>query len=220
MSGRGERFRRGERYTIPHRMPDSVPLSLLRAGVISDIRHAEDGVPLICGEWVTDAGIHYLDSILDDPEYEHFNTPQDFYRKSWREGLTSTQPESKVEDMASIRSTKSKAAELRAEADRLAAERELVLARIAEAEAAASKFNEPGPNSKVLIEATFPGSYAQRTAGEKTTYEYLAMRIDNPRSTGDNWYVTGQKGKTNWAAILRLVENAREVEIFDLDFER
>lgn len=112
----------------------------------------------------------------------------------------------------SIRSTKSRAAELRAEADRLAAERELVLARIAEAEAAASKFDEPAPGSKVLIEARFPGG------GHK--YEYLAMRTENPRSVGDNWYVTGQKGKTNWAAILRLVENAREVEIYDLDFRR
>lgn len=112
----------------------------------------------------------------------------------------------------SIRSTKSRAAELRAEADRLAAERELVLARIARAEAAASKFDEPAPGSKVLIEARFPGN------GPK--YEYLAMRTENPRGAGENWYVTGQKGKTNWAAILRLVENAREVEIFDLDFHR
>lgn len=120
----------------------------------------------------------------------------------------------------SIRSTKSRAAELRAEADRLAAERELVLARIAEAEAAASKFEEPGPGSKILIEAVFPGSSRQRAAGEKTKYEYLAMRIENPRAGGENWYVTGQKGKTNWAAILQLVENAREVEIYDLDFHR
>lgn len=115
--------------------------------------------------------------------------------------------------MASIRTTKSRAAELRAEADRLAAERELVLARIAEAEAAASKYEEPEPGSKVLIEATFPGS-------GRTKYEYLAMRTENPRADGSNWYVTGQKGKTTWANILRLVENAREVEIFDLDFER
>lgn len=115
--------------------------------------------------------------------------------------------------MASIRSTKSRAAELRAEADRLAAERQLVLARIAEAEASASKYDEPEPGSKVLIEAKFPGS-------GRTTYQYLAMRTENPRETGENWYVTGQKGKTNWEAILRLVENAREVEIYDLDFQR
>lgn len=120
----------------------------------------------------------------------------------------------------SIRSTNNRAAELRAEADRLQAERELVLARIAEAEAAARKYDEPGPGSKILIEAVFPGSYRQREAGEKTKYQYLALRTENPRAGGENWYVTGQKGKTNWAAILRLVENAREVEIYDLDFER
>lgn len=156
---------------------------------------------------LTGTGIGYLQNLvrLGTPEHKLF-------RASYRAGLTSTQPESKVGDMASIRSTKSRAAELRAEADRLAAERELVLARIAVAEAAASKFDEPAPGSKVLIEARFPGG------GHK--YEYLAMRTENPRSVGDNWYITGQKGKTNWSAILHLIENAREVEIYDLDFRR
>lgn len=68
-------------------MPDAVPLVSLRAGVIGDIRHAEEDVPLIDGDWLTDAGIHYLDSILDDPEDERRNEPRDFYRKSWRAGL-------------------------------------------------------------------------------------------------------------------------------------
>jgi type II secretory pathway pseudopilin PulG len=57
---------------------------------------------------------------------------------------------------------------------------------------------EPRPGSKVLITATFPSSDQE--------YTYLALRTDNPRQDGANWYVTGQKGKITWDDVLRLVE--------------
>ena len=58
---------------------------------------------------------------------------------------------------------------------------------------------EPRPGSRILIEATFPGT-------PQKPYTYLALRTDNTRSGGANWYVTGQKGKVTWDDILRLVE--------------
>ncbi|URP22095.1 hypothetical protein SEA_BIG4_337 [Microbacterium phage Big4] len=194
-----------------------VAVDTLKPSVMTDLSLAEEDVPLHNGTHLTPAGVRYIQDRIDDP-HDHL-TEQTMRRRSYRIGLTSDNFE-EYDRIMSIRSTKSRAAELRAEADRLAAERELVLARIAEAEAAASKYDEPEPGSKILIEAVFPGSERQRIAGEKTKYQYLALRTESPRSAGDNWYVTGQKGKTNWAAILRLVENAREVEIYDLTFRR
>ncbi len=73
-------------------MPEEVPLIALKAGVIGDIRHAEEDVPLIDGEWLTDAGIYYLDSLLASEDYPDHNEPRDFYRKSWRAGLTTSPP--------------------------------------------------------------------------------------------------------------------------------
>lgn len=78
-------------------MPDEVPLVALKAGVIGDIRHAEEDVPLIAGDWLTDAGVQYLDSILYDPECERFSQPRDFYRKSWRAGLTTEPARTRLE---------------------------------------------------------------------------------------------------------------------------
>lgn len=219
----GEPFRRGAVYVIPHRMPDEVPLVALKARVIEDIRLAEDDVPLIRGEWLTDAGIHYLDSILDDPEDTRV-TPNQFYRKSWREGLTSTPAESKVEDMASINGTKSRVQEARERRAALEAELRAADERVLEAERAERELNrkliEPGPGSKIMIEATFPGSSRSFNPDPPKTYQYLAMRTDNPREGGANWYVTGQKGKLTWADVINLVKHAREVELFDLNFHR
>lgn len=213
-------FARGETYTVPHRMPDQVPLVSLRAGVIGDIRHAEEDVPLIHGEWLTDAGIHYLDWILDDPENERTNQPQDLYRKSWRAGLV-PMPTPHVQDltsasfedydrvMASMNTTRKRASELLAERDALTADLDRQIAQaLADERALEEKLREPGPNSKVLIEARFPGD-------RDRVYEYIAMR-----TPGTDWYVTGRAGKMSWDSILHLVRNAASVEIFDLDFER
>lgn len=217
-------FTRGETYTVPHRMPDAVPLIALKAGVIGDIRHAEEDVPLIHGEWLTDAGIHYLDSILDDPECERTNQPQDLYRKSWRAGLV-PMPTPAVQDLTSasfedydrvmsIARKMSRAEELRQK--RADLEAELAEAEREERELR-RQFSEPGPESTIMIEATFPGS--QGTGGSKV-YKYLAMRTDNPRDGYATWYVTGQKGKLAWSQIIDLVKHARHVELFDLDFSR
>lgn len=72
-------------------MPVIVPLVSLKARVIGDIRHAEEDVPLIAGNYLTDAGIEYLNSLILDPECER-NEPRDFYRKAWRLGLTTSPP--------------------------------------------------------------------------------------------------------------------------------
>lgn len=218
------RFAR-DTYVVPRRMPDAVPLVSLRAGVIGDIRHAEEDVPLIQGEWLTDAGIHYLDSILDDPEDDRRNQPRDLYRKSWREGLvpmpiptvtslTSTGFEEYDRVMASISSTRKRAAELMAQRDSLTADLDRQIAEALAAERALTqKLREPAPGSKVLIEARFPGDRTK-------VYEYLAMRIDNPRVNGANWYVTGRSGKVTWDDITDLVKHAAAVEVYDLDFTR
>lgn len=109
----------------------------------------------------------------------------------------------------SIAKKLTRAEELRAQRDRLTEE---IAAAEREEREAKELLREPAPGAKILIEARFPGG--------SQVYEYLAMRTENTRTAGDNWYVTGQKGKTSWSRIIELVGNARTVEIFDLDFER
>lgn len=111
--------------------------------------------------------------------------------------------------MASINTTRKRAAELLAERDALTADLDRQIAQaLSEERKLAEKLREPGPNSKVLIEARFPGDRSK-------LYEYIAMRTAN-----GEWYVTGRAGKMSWESITNLVKHAASVEVFDLDFNR
>lgn len=123
--------------------------------------------------------------------------------------------------MASINGTKTRAEQAREERQRLLDELNAADERLLAAERAERELNrkliEPGPGSKIMIEAQFPG---QRFVGETKVYQYLAMRTENPREGGANWYVTGQKGKLTWSEVVQLVKYAHDIELFDLDFQR
>lgn len=78
--------------------------------------------------------------------------------------------------------------------------RQLAVAEENLARAEQVRLDEPGPGSKVYITAKFPG--------ESKVYEYLALRTDNPRNGGANWYCTGRAGKITWDELLVRIERA------------
>lgn len=60
---------------------------------------------------------------------------------------------------------------------------------------------EPGPGSKVIITAIYPGSSKK--------YEFLALRpAENTRDGGMSWYVTGRAGSHTWTDILNRIQRA------------
>lgn len=67
-----------------------VPVIALKPRVIEELRLAQEDVPLITrSDYLTPAGLMYLVDRIMDPE-DPRTDPSHFYRKSWREGLTTT----------------------------------------------------------------------------------------------------------------------------------
>ncbi|UVG35065.1 hypothetical protein SEA_CECE_316 [Microbacterium phage Cece] len=82
----------------------------------------------------------------------------------------------------------------------LRAAQEAYDAAVREREAAQRvRAEEPAPGSKVYVTVKFPGE-------NDKVYEYFAIRTENPRPQGANWYVTGRAGKVSWESFISSIE--------------